>query len=260
MLRRLENSDLYLPPVDAIVVQGSGLHRNHAIKRDKAGNEISRREIGRRGWLPLFPDLPKPKSSADEIMRIIATGHLWERYKDLGTELIVFTTGGNSYPDLAPSIAAVAKDDLVRRFKIPEELIIPAARGRNTVANIEEIKETIHLCGFSRLAYVSNEYHLVAKALARQEGWIFMGAEDLLIGRNEKYRGIIEDIRRSPTTAALRASQMKGLLMVNMPLVGRGLYKLYSELTLPGRATVTDFDPHVWQKQTGKYREVAQLA
>src|SRR4030043_2244486 len=145
----------------AIAVHTSGLHEN--------------------------PGFRLPKISWDARMRLTAAGELWQRFKARGSEVPIFVVGGNNFPSLASSLAMVGKEDLIRRFEIPQQLIMELDSGGNTVSDMSLVLEEAKKGKIGMVINISSRYHLVARTLAEKKGMEFRDAESLLLERHRFY-------------------------------------------------------------------------
>jgi hypothetical protein len=226
--------------LEVIIVCGSGLQMNNG---------------GLKKWWEGKPEAELPKSSWDARMRLTAAGELWQRYKKNGKEIPIIVTGGKeAYSTLAPSIAAVMKEDLRRRFEVPENLIIEIDTGGNTVSDMEAVVKKMEELGLHLAITISSDYHKLAEVLAKKKGMEFVSAERLLEERNSRYQKIIEDIYACPTMKNLKHSQSLMSHILILPL-GEKIYNWWAKRTLPKRSPVTVFDPYGLQKMAGKFNK-----
>ncbi len=215
---------------DVIIVHGSGLHMS---KKTESGY----------------------KSSWDARMRLTAAGGLWEGYHDQGKNVKVMVVGGDNYPTLAPSIAETMKEVLMR-IGIPEKDIVVVGEGGNTVSDDEQIIEVMQREGFGNAIDISSGYHEVERFLSGKRGTRFVSAEEILKERHRFYPQVITDIYESQSIKDLIKSQEHRVLLLSIPVFGKGLYEWLSR-KLRGRgpeggAVVTVFDPYGLQKMAGK--------
>jgi uncharacterized SAM-binding protein YcdF (DUF218 family) len=239
--RNLEEEKFSFPEnIDVIVVHGSGLHLSKS---------------GRQGWWPENPEARLPKSSWDQRMRLIAAGELWQRYKEQGREVPIIVSGGNVFPTLAPSIAEVMKEFLIRAFGIPEEKIVVADKGGDTVSDMEQVEKIMKERDFHKAINVSSEFHKVAEALAKKKGMKFIPAERLLKERNLRYSQIVNDLYGCSSIKKLIKNQKRMALFIKIHF-GEKLYRWQAQRTLPQRAEATSFDPHALQKMTGRFGKI----
>lgn len=212
----------------AIAVHTSGLHEN--------------------------PGFRLPKISWDARMRLTATGELWQRLQARGLEVPIFVAGGNNFPTLASSLAMVGKEDLVRRFEIPQQLIMELDSGGNTVSDMDLVLEEARRRKIGTIINISSRYHQVARTLAEKKGMEFRDAESLLQERHRLNGQIIKDIYDSQAVRNLEETQSVGVVLIKIPVIGERIYDWRSRRTLSQRATVTVFDPYGLQKMTGKLK------
>lgn len=221
-----------LRKAEAIIVHGSGLHRNVKLGKtwDDMGNVVTVmeiREIGRKDWLPNNAG-SLPKTSWDARMRLAAAAKAWQRARHMGKDIPIIAVGGNNYPSLTPTIAETMKFELVHRFGVEGAKIIVAGIGGNTVNDFHEVRKILKEKRIKAGLHISSRYHKAAAFLAEKLGVDLMTAEDILRVEVPQYRQIVEDLYRSPALRGLTEDQERRIKVLSIPGIGEIVYQLRS--------------------------------